>query len=185
MRATGLAGACGLARGVRDPFQGMLATSDGGRLWAFRYSGEGRSGSQFLTRDVRLPGQVHPGRQILRRVSGDTRLVVCELIGDLPGAWTEVPGASHGVTGKAHGQLLSLTPGSRRRPGDRVPAGRPRAAADRPVDVGPVRAENLVHGSDQQSCSPSHPAVMITGHVPAVHVPPDHAASRVAAARPA
>jgi transposase len=29
------------------------------------------------------------------------------------------------------------------------------------------------------------PAAMITGHVPAVHVPPDHAASRVAAARPA
>jgi len=28
-------------------------------------------------------------------------------------------------------------------------------------------------------------AAMITGHVPAVHVPPDHAASRVAAARPA
>jgi hypothetical protein len=27
-----------------------------------------------------------------------------------------------------------------------------------------VRAENLVHGSDQQSCSPCHPAVMITGH---------------------
>jgi len=46
-----------------------------------------------------------------------------------------------------------------------------------------VRAENLVHGSDQQSCSPCRLAVMITGHVPAVHVPPDHAASRVAAAR--
>ena len=48
-----------------------------------------------------------------------------------------------------------------------------------------VRAENLVHSSDQQSCSPCHPAVMIIGHVPAVHVPPDHAASCVAAARPA
>ena len=46
-----------------------------------------------------------------------------------------------------------------------------------------VRAENLVHGSDQQSCSPSHPAVMIIDHVPAVHVPPDHAAKGVAAAQ--
>jgi hypothetical protein len=27
--------------------------------------------------------------------------------------------------------------------------------------------------------------VMITGHVPVVHVPPDHAATLVAAARPA
>jgi hypothetical protein len=40
-------------------------------------------------------------------------------------------------------------------------------------------------GCDQQSCSPSRLAMMITGHVPAVHVPPDHAARRGAAARPA
>src|SRR5258706_14803488 len=44
-----------------------------------------------------------------------------------------------------------------------------------------VRGENLVHGSGQQSCSSCRPAVMIIDHVPAVHVPPDHAASRVAA----
>ena len=49
----------------------------------------------------------------------------------------------------------------------------------------PVRAENPVHGSDQQSCSPGPPAVMITDHVPAVRVPPDYATGRVAAAVPA
>jgi hypothetical protein len=46
----------------------------------------------------------------------------------------------------------------------------------------PERAENLIHGSDQQSCPPCRPTVMITGHVPAVRVPPDHATSRVVAA---
>jgi hypothetical protein len=45
-----------------------------------------------------------------------------------------------------------------------------------------VRAENLVHGSDQQGCSPGRSAVRITDHVPAVPVPPDHAGRRVAAA---
>ena len=35
---------------------------------------------------------------------------------------------------------------------------------------GLVRAENLVHGSDQQGCSSGCPAVMITDHVPAVRV---------------
>jgi putative transposase len=30
------------------------------------------------------------------------------------------------------------------------------------IGVDPVRAENLVHGSDQQSCSPGAPPVMIT-----------------------
>ena len=61
------------------------------------------------------------------------------------------------------------------------------ALRSRPAEGGfkPVRAENLIHGSDQQSCSPSRPAVMITGHVPAVRVPPDHATGRVAAAVPA
>ena len=51
--------------------------------------------------------------------------------------------------------------------------------------VEPVRAENLIHGSDLQSCSPGAPPVTITGHGPAVRVPLDHAASRVAAAVPA
>jgi Macrocin-O-methyltransferase (TylF) len=45
-----------------------------------------------------------------------------------------------------------------------------------------VRAENPVHGSEL-SRQPS--GVMIIGHVPLVHVPPDHAANGVAAARPA
>src|ERR1019366_9103129 len=48
-----------------------------------------------------------------------------------------------------------------------------------------VRAENLVLGSDQHGCSPGRSAVLITGHVPAVRVPPDHATSVGAAAVPA
>ncbi len=35
---------------------------------------------------------------------------------------------------------------------------------------GTVRAENPAHSSDQQSCSPGRPGVMITDHVPAVRV---------------
>ena len=47
---------------------------------------------------------------------------------------------------------------------------------------GTVRAEKVVHGSDQQGCSPGRPAEMITDHVPAVRVPPDHTGHSVAAA---
>jgi transposase len=49
----------------------------------------------------------------------------------------------------------------------------------------PVRAENPVHGSDQQGCRPSRLTVMITGHVPAVRFSPDHADRYMAAAVPA
>ena len=45
-----------------------------------------------------------------------------------------------------------------------------------------MRAENPVHGSEQQVRPPGTRPVMIIDHVPAVCVPPDHAASRVAAA---
>ena len=39
-------------------------------------------------------------------------------------------------------------------------------AALPPAEADLVRAENLVHGSDQQICSTGRLAVMITGHVP-------------------
>ena len=45
-----------------------------------------------------------------------------------------------------------------------------------------VRAKNRIHSSDRQSCSADAPPVMITDHVPAVRLPPDHATSRMAAA---
>ena len=38
-----------------------------------------------------------------------------------------------------------------------------------------MSAENPIHGCEQQSCGVGDPAVMITGHVPAVRVPPHHA----------
>jgi hypothetical protein len=36
--------------------------------------------------------------------------VVSEPIGDLPGAWVELPEASYGVVGKGSDQLLPFTP---------------------------------------------------------------------------
>jgi hypothetical protein len=46
----------------------------------------------------------------LREVSDDTRLVVSEPIGDLPGAWIETPEASYGVVSKGGDQLLPFAP---------------------------------------------------------------------------
>lgn len=109
-RAIGLVEACGRKRGAEYPFQGTIAASDGQSLWAFRYSSEGTSRSLFFTRDVRLLRQQYPDREILREVSGDTRLVVSEPIGDLPGAWIEMPEASYGVVSKGGDQILPFAP---------------------------------------------------------------------------
>ena len=107
-RAIGLVEACGRQRGVKYPFQGTIATTDGEGLWVFRYSSEGKSRSLFFSRDVRTLRGLYPERQVLQELSDDARLVVSEPIGDLPGAWAEVPEASYGVVGKGHDQLVSF-----------------------------------------------------------------------------
>ncbi len=105
-RAIGLVEACGRERGIKYPFQGTIATSDGERLWGFRYSSEGKSRSLFHSRDVHTLKELYPERQILQQLSDDARMVVSEPIGDLPGAWQEVPESSYGVAGQGNDQLL-------------------------------------------------------------------------------
>ncbi len=109
-RAIGFVEACGRQRGITDPFQGTIATSDGESLWVFRYSSEGKSRSLFFSRDARTVKQQYPERHALQQLSDDARLVVSEPIGDLPGAWVELPEASYGVVGKGGDQLLPFTP---------------------------------------------------------------------------
>jgi predicted glutamine amidotransferase len=109
-RAIGLVEAVGRQHGVEYPFQGTIATSDGEHLWAFRYSTEGKSRTLFFSRDVRTLRELYPDREILQQVSDDARLVLSEPIGDLPGAWLEVPEASWGMVGEGDAELLPFRP---------------------------------------------------------------------------
>jgi predicted glutamine amidotransferase len=104
-RAIGLVEQVGRDKGVKYPFQGTIATTDGERTWAFRYSSEGKSRSLFYSRNVAAVRELAPDREILFEISDDSRLVVSEPIGDLPGAWNEVPESSYGVVGKGDEQL--------------------------------------------------------------------------------
>ena len=89
------------------PFQGTVATTDGECIWAFRYSSEGKSRSLFYSTDVAHAAAAStPNREILEEVSDDTRLIVSEPIGDLPGAWNEVPESTYGIVGRGHDELL-------------------------------------------------------------------------------
>jgi hypothetical protein len=109
-RAIGFVEACGRRRGITDPFQGTIATSDGESLWVFRYSSAGKSRSLFFSRDARTVKRQYPERPALQQLSDDARFVVSEPIGDLPGAWAELPEASYGVVSKGGDQLLPFTP---------------------------------------------------------------------------
>ena len=109
-RAIGFVEARGRARGVEYPFQGTIATTDGETIWVFRYSTVGKSRSLFFTRDVRTLREQYPDRAILREVSDDARLVVSEPIGDLPGAWQEMPEATYAVARPGEDRLLPFRP---------------------------------------------------------------------------
>jgi len=109
-RAIGLVEDCGSRKGVKYPFQGTIATANGDQVWAFRYSTEGRSRSLYVSRDVHTLRELYPQRAILRDISDDARLIVSEPIGDLPGAWDEVPESSCGVAGRGFAQLEPFAP---------------------------------------------------------------------------
>lgn len=107
-RAIGLVEAVGHKKGVKYPFQGTIATTDGERIWGFRYSSEGRSRSLFFTKHVPTLRSLYPEREILQEVSDDARVIVSEPMGDLPGAWNEVPESSYGVVGKGEDELRAF-----------------------------------------------------------------------------
>lgn len=87
----------GHAHGVDSPLQMTVATSDGSSLWAFRYSSEGHSRTLFHSADVTSLRRLHPEVVELLGVSEDTRVVVSEPLGALPGACVEFPESSWGV----------------------------------------------------------------------------------------
>jgi predicted glutamine amidotransferase len=104
----GLVEDVGHRKGVKYPFQGTIAATDGERMWAFRYSSEGKSRSLFFTKDVRTLRELYPEREVLDEVSDDARLIVSEPIGDLPGAWNEVPESACGVVGRGEDEMRTF-----------------------------------------------------------------------------
>ncbi|WP_223164066.1 class II glutamine amidotransferase [Nocardioides mesophilus] len=93
-RAVGLVEETARRHGIGFPIQGTLATTDGETTWAFRYSSEGRSRSLFHSTDVSMLKHQYPENAALHELSDDARMVVSEPLGELRGAWREVPEAS-------------------------------------------------------------------------------------------
>jgi glutamine amidotransferase len=109
-RAIGLVETVGRRHGVEHPFQGTIATTDGERIWAFRYSSEGKSRSLFFSTDVRALRAMYPENELLREVDDESRLVVSEPLGELAGAWNEVPESSWGVIQPGQDELHPFVP---------------------------------------------------------------------------
>jgi predicted glutamine amidotransferase len=109
-RTIGFVEAVGHARGVQYPFQGTIATTDGDTFWAVRYSSEGQSRSLFYSKDVPTLRTLYPDNVLIGEVSDDARLVVSEPIGNLPGAWNEVPEATYSVIERGRDEIFPFVP---------------------------------------------------------------------------
>ena len=108
--AVGLIEETGRRHGVEHPIQMTVATTDGERVWGFRYSSEGKSRSLFFSTLVATLRQEYPDNALLQGLSDETRVVVSEPLGDLPGAWNEVPEASWGVIQEGQDEIWPFTP---------------------------------------------------------------------------
>jgi glutamine amidotransferase len=109
-RAVGYIEHVGTSAGIQHPIQMTVATTDGDSLWAFRYSSEGKSRSLFYSTRVDTLREQHPEAEILHQVSDESRLVVSEPLGDLKGAWNEVPESHYGVVRAGQDELSPFTP---------------------------------------------------------------------------
>lgn len=109
-RMAGLVERIGHEHGVEYPLQMTVAVTDGVRLWAFRYSSQTASRSLFYSTRVDTLRALHPDLEFLREVSDETRLIVSEPLGDLPGAWNEVPENTYGVVQPGGDEILSFAP---------------------------------------------------------------------------
>ena len=109
-RMVGLIEATADRHGIENTLQMTLATTNGERLWVFRYSTERSSRSLYYSTSVRALRELHPDNPRLAGLSEETRLVVSEPLSDLPGAWNEVPESSCGIVQAGEDELRPFRP---------------------------------------------------------------------------
>ena len=109
-RAVGLIEKMGRERGIADPVEMTVATTDGRTVWVFRYASDGVSPSLFYSTSLATLRLQHPDVAVLQELSDETRLVVSEPVGSLAGAWNEVPESTCGIIQPGDDELRPFRP---------------------------------------------------------------------------
>ena len=109
-RMVGFVEATGREHGVDQPMQMTVATSDGERLFGFRYSSIGKSRTLYFSTAIETLRVIYPDNEVFQKISDETRIVVSEPLGDLVGAWNPVPESSFGIVQKGEDILGRFTP---------------------------------------------------------------------------
>ncbi len=109
-KAVGFIEETGRKHGVEHPIQMTVATTDGTKVWGFRYSSEHDSRTLFYSERVDTLRELYPDNPLFQRLSDETRLIVSEPLGDLPGAWIEVPESHYGIVQEGQDELHPFVP---------------------------------------------------------------------------
>jgi glutamine amidotransferase len=100
----------GRDHGVELPIQMTVAATEGESVWAFRYSSEGDSRSLYFSTRMDHLKAAYPDAEELAGLSDETRVVVSEPLGDVVGAWNEVPEAHVGIVKPGEDELRPFAP---------------------------------------------------------------------------
>jgi predicted glutamine amidotransferase len=109
-RMVGFVEETGRNHGAENPIQMTVATTDGRTIWAFRYSSERDSRSLYYSTRMDALRALHPESVELAGLSDETRAVVSEPLGDLAGAWNEVPESQVGIIQAGDDELQPFAP---------------------------------------------------------------------------
>ncbi len=120
-RMAGFVEEVGERHGVEHPLKMTIATSDGERIIAARYSSDGQPGSLYFSTDIRALKERYPDIMELQGLSNEARAIVSEPLGDVVGAWNAVPASTIGIVQPGQDELYQFTP---RHPADAPPKGR-------------------------------------------------------------
>ncbi|HVN12482.1 MAG TPA: class II glutamine amidotransferase [Kineosporiaceae bacterium] len=99
-RMVGFVEATGRQHGVEYPMQMTVGTTDGERLFGFRYSSEGKSRTLFFSTAITTLRFMYPENEIFQKLSDETRIIVSEPLGGVVGAWNPVPESTYLIVEK-------------------------------------------------------------------------------------
>ena len=114
-RMAGFVEEVGERHGVAHPLMMSVAVTDGTKIVAARYSSERDSRSLYFSTDAKALKQQHPELEEVQALSDEARAIVSEPLGDMVGAWNEVPESSIGIVQPGQDELHPFTPGARGR----------------------------------------------------------------------
>lgn len=95
---------------IEKPLQMTVGLSSGDQLYAARYASTGEVNSLYASSDVEAMRALYPEEERLQHLPANAHAIVSEPLGNLPGAWLEVPASSAVVVGTTGMETLPFTP---------------------------------------------------------------------------